>query len=1051
MAKGHKKVIRRSLTPQEWLRLRVNEIERWRVIASHPTRRWQVRQSRYIAPGQYEPLGKWAPVAEGDLFGEPDGTFFFRSRLRVPKAMAGQAVWLELATPTEVLVRLDGRIVNGFDPNRSRMPLLAKAEGGETFACELEVYVRSAPDDMRVHDGPGWGCVQPFRAPRLLVPDDAVEQFLYDVHVAFEVALCEDVDEDVREFLLHHLDAGLKLLDRDTTDRAAYHRGVRRAKAYLKEHIYEAEGLGGAGRLALVGHSHVDVAYHWSVRQGVRKNARTAAVQLALMEEYPDFRYCHSQPYLYEQLKAHYPDLFERVKEKVQSGQWELVGGMYVEPDCNVPSAESLIRQCLYGQLFYLREFGTTVDTCWLPDVFGNSWVMPQILAKSGIRYFISNKMSTWNDTNRFPHTNFRWRGVDGTEVLASVPASHFNCWLAPDQLLANWEGFQEKVEVGESMNMYGFGDGGGGATREILEAIRRMEHFPGLPRTRAVTGKQYLDEAFAEPEKLDVWDGELYLEMHRGVTTTKGLLKKLNRRCETAAREAELWSVLAAQFGYTVDKDALDAAWKQVLVNQFHDILPGSHTTTVGHEAELTYLQALAAFTDIKRHALDAIAMQVDTTLLEGQPIIVFNPHGWAHTGKVDVLVAGDGPARIVKSDGEGIPCQCVDGVLHFIATDVPPVGYDTYFLQEREPEPVEPLKATPRLLENDFFRIRLNRNGEITSLFDKDWNREAIPKGADANRLQLFEDKPGVYDAWDIVPMYRDKEYKLPPATSVEVVETGPVRAGLRVERTFLDSRLVQHIWIYRGMGRIDFETWVDWRERNKLLKVAFPVDVLSRRATFDLGYGCIERPTHRNTSWDKAKFEVCGHRWADLSEPEFGVSVLNDCKYGWDVEDNVIRLSLLRGSIRPDPDSDLGEHTFTYSLYPHPNTCHDTYTAEAACELNAPLSAIVTTDRHGGDEPETRSFVAADRYGVHIGALKPAEDGDGVILRLAEQHGVQCDFAVTFDRPIDSAEACDLLERKTADVKTKGNELRTALAPFEIKTFRIRFDEPKTGASG
>jgi len=1050
MAKGHKKVIRRSLTPEEWLRLRFNEVAGWREIASAPTGEWRIREARYDGPGRYRWLSRWRRIREGEPWGSPDGTFLFRGAIRIPPQLRGLPVLLELATPTEMLVRIDGKLVNGIDPNRSQVPLVRRARGGEALALELEAYVRSAPDDMRITGAVSWGCTQTWRAPRLVCPDRVIEEFLYDFQVALDVALCPQVDEDVRACLLGELDATLKLLDRDTRDRAAYRRSAAKARDHLRRNVYEAKGLAGQGALALVGHSHVDIAYHWRVRQGIRKNARTTVVQLALMDEYPEFLYCHTQPYVYEMLKEHYPELFERVKKKVRSGQWELVGATYVEPDCNVPSGESLIRQCLLGKLFYLREFGVDVDTVWLPDVFGNSWLMPQILARSGIRYFVSNKMSTWNDTNEFPHTNFIWRGVDGTDVFACVPASHFISWLAPDQLLANWAGFKEKAEVGESMNMYGFGDGGGGATREMLETVRRIRHFPGLPRTRLVTGKGYLDEAFAHPERLEVWDDELYLEMHRGTTTTKSELKLLNRRCELTAREAELWSVLAEPHGFKIPGDKLAAAWKQVLVNQFHDILPGSHTSPVGKEAEESYEEALDSFREAKYAALGEISEQAAADEQPGRPLVVFNSLPWPHTGQLSSLLTAKEPVRLVDAEGRGVPSQVAtmfgDRVwfLCFTATDVPPCGYNVYYIQPREGQaPAEPkhtLRASPRALENRFFRIRLNARGEITSLLDKRCGREVIPKGERANRLQLFEDKPGNYDAWDIVRTYRDKEWKLPPADSIVVAETGPVRAGLIVTRRFFDSTLKQAIAIYEDVPRIDFHNEVDWRERNKLLKVAFPVDVLARRATFDLSYGSITRPTHRNTSWDQAKFEVCGHKWADLSEAGYGVSVLNDSKYGWDVEGNVIRLSLLRGSIRPDPDSDLGEHGFTYSLFPHQGSWQDAGTVREAYELNSPLIAVAAP-RHSGELPPRHSFLSVDAPNIHVGALKPAEDGDGCILRLVEQHGGRGEAAVRLHREIASVEECDLLERPERKVRTGRRSFRAHLRPFEIKTFRLR----------
>ena len=1044
MARGHKDVVRRSLSPEEWVRIRVSEIAAWREVASAPTGTWQIHEAAYHGPGEYEMRGPWRRIEPEDLFGRPDGTFFFRGRVRIPKALAGLPVELVFPTTLEALVRLDGRLVDAFDANRSRIPLTRRAKPGRAWDALFECYIRSAPDDMRIRTGPGWGCTQPWRPPTLGSYDDAVEQFLYDITVPQEVAACPGVHEDVREYLAHHLDEALKLVDRGAPDRKALHASLRAARAYLQKHVYAAEHLAAPGRIALVGHSHVDVAYHWRVRQGIRKNARTTVVQLALMDRHPNLLYCHSQPYLYEQLKAHHPAAYRRVKRRIRTGQWEVVGGLYVECDCNVPSGESFIRQFLLGKRFLQREFGLDVDTCWLPDVFGNSWIMPQILRKSGVRYFVSNKMSTWNDTNRFPHTNFLWRGVDGSEVAACVPSTHFNSWLEPGQVLANWEDFAEKIEVGESMQMIGFGDGGGGLTRDIVEHARRLRAFPGLPRTRWVTARAYLEEAFADPEKLAVWDGELYLEMHRGVTTTKADLKRLNRRCELAAREAEAYAALAGRFGARPPKARLTAAWKKVLVNQFHDILPGSHTQPVGREAVETYERALGEFEAVKTEALATLASHVTTNQGQGTPFVVFNALGWARDGAVALPLPDGRPRVAVDSAGRALPSQRVrtpegeDRLLVAVA-GVPSVGHDVLHVSEGVAASAENLHATARGLENAFFRVRLTPDGEIARLVDKRIGRNVLPRGERANELQLFEDKPGVYDAWDIVRHFEDKRIPLPAAESVEPVEAGCVRAGVEVRRALGAGRLVQRIWLWRHVPRIDFETWIDWRERNRLLKVAFPVDVLAREATFDLSYGSIRRPTHRNTSWDQAKFEVPCHKWIDLSETGYGVALLNDSKYGCDVKGNVLRLSLLRGSIRPDPDSDLGPHRFTYSLLPHVGSWQEAGVARAAYELNCSLTAV-RTSRRAGTLPARASMVRVEGDGVHLGALNPAEDGGATVVRLVELRGGRGRAKVTFDRPVARVDECDLLERPLRRVRSARRGFATDMTPFEIKSFLV-----------
>ncbi|HOX40441.1 MAG TPA: glycoside hydrolase family 38 C-terminal domain-containing protein [Candidatus Brocadiia bacterium] len=1052
MAQGHRKVVRRSLNRDEWIRIRLAEVEHWRRAISAPVGGWEAREADYKAPGRYEMLSDWRRIAPGEEWGSPDGTFFFRTRVVVPREFKGRRTEIELITSTEMLARVNGALVNAFDPNRSRVPLLERAKGGEEFDIELEAYVRSAPDDGRVTAFGGYGCVQTWRDPELVSYEEAFEKFLMDFEVPLDVAQAELADEDAREFLYRHLDETLKLLDRETGSRKEFLRSVLKAGEYLAKNVYEAGVLPSPGKLALVGHAHVDVAYHWRVRQGIRKNARTAVVQLALMDEYPEAKYCHTQPYVYEEMKEHYPELFSRIKQKVRSGQWELVGGMYVEPDCNVPSGESLVRQCMIGKLFYLREFGVDVDTCWLPDVFGNSWIMPQILARSGIKYFVSNKMSTWNDTNRFPHTNFIWKGVDGTEVASCVPASHFISWLSADQLLANWQGFQEKTEVGESMNMYGFGDGGGGLTREMLEKARRIRRFPGLPETRQIGGKQYLDEAFANRDTLGVWDDELYLEMHRGTSTTKGALKRLNRKCEIAARDAEVFSVIASRFGAPAPRERLAVAWKRILVNQFHDILPGSHTTPVGREAEETYRASLSELETLSADALKAIASNVAPMSKDGSDWIIFNSLGWVRRDVVRIPVDGGKEWVVEDSAGREIPCQLIrDGArqeLIFASHEVPPVGYSTVRVREGKARATSrTLKATRTTIENELFRVKLNKHAEIVSLLDKRSGREVIAQDACANMFQLFEDKPGVYEAWDVVESFKDRQWNIRAAKNIRVIESGPVCAAIRFEKEFLNSHLVQTIRVYSGVPRVDFITSVDWREHNKLLKVAFPVSVLARRATYDLSYGAITRPTHVNTSWDRAKFEVCAHQWADLSEGNYGVSLLNDCKYGHDIRGNVMRLSLLRGPIRPDPDSDQGQHEFVYSLYPHTGSWQSALTPRIAHNLNSPLvsvpvSAIANVSPHAKALPAEHSFVHLDATGAHVSALKPAEDGKGCVLRLVELHGGREDVTICFDRKLNSVWESDLLERPEKKVLHEGNSFRIHMLPFQIRTLRIRF---------
>lgn len=672
-----------------------------------------------------------------------------------------------------------------------------------------------------------------------------------------------------------------------------------------------------------------------------------------------------------------------------------------MEADTNITGGESLIRQFLYGKRFIKEEFGLETSVVWLPDVFGYSWALPQIIKKSGMRYFMTIKLS-WNQFNRFPYDTFQWRGIDGTEVLAhfisaperTTPGTSsetsptgqylirytYNGLLCPRVVKGSWDNYQQKEINDELLLAFGWGDGGGGPTKEMLEAARAMENLPGLPRVELGTAESYFArlEKRLEGKNVPVWDGELYLEYHRGTYTSQGHNKRANRKAEVLYHNAEWLSAVRSLLTGDHPSAELREGWELILLNQFHDILPGSSIHEVYEDSRKDYERIRGIGEKALNDAQEAIVRYVagmgagDQGSREG--VVVFNPISWERSDLVELLWPERWQGRVfVDEDGQVMPLQIVerDGVKTALleARGVPLLGYKVFFLAERDGKSQrgagedvaeaaakdaaqDDIIVTPEHLENRFYRIRLNRRGQVVSLYDKRSGREVLARGARANVFQVFEDKPLAFDAWDIDIYYQEKMREIEDLVDAKVEEAGRLRGTLSLKWRFFDSTIAQRIVLYGHSPRIDFQTVIDWHERQTLLKVAFPVNVRATKVTYDIQFGNIERPRHWNTSWDLARFEFVGHKWVDLSEGNYGVALLNDCKYGHDVKDNVLRLTLVKSAVSPDPEADKGEHVFTYSLLPHEGGWREGDVAREAYALNSPLLSRELSSELGGE---------------------------------------------------------------------------------------------------
>ena len=1036
---AHEKVVRRSMSMSQWARLMFEQVEHLTLADSAVTQDWRVRMGQY-APEAYTWDGPETAIADGELWGRPDGAAVFHGRAVIPQSMAGKKVWLHMNVAAEVIVHINGKMADGLDPNRKRIVLCENAKPGTAYELMLEAYSRSKPDDERnASTRQIRGCVQQFNIPRMVVVNEEAVAVAHDLQILYEAAFNETIGEDVRQRLERSVREVCKLMPPFESSDAQLAASLPRVGQYLAENVYNGAGpFGQTGKLACVAHSHLDVAYHWRVVQSVQKNARTCLIQLRLMDRHPEFLYAHSQSWCYETLEKHYPQLFKEVQQRVAEGRWEIVGGLYVEPDCNVISAESLSRQIMYAKRYFLEKFGREIDNCWLPDVFGNSAIMPQILKAGGIDYFVSNKMSTWNDTNRFPHNNFMWKGIDGSEIAACVPPVHFITWMAPDQVVSSWESFQDKDVVDESLHMYGYGDGGSGATDEMIEHYRRLLKLPGMPQLRMTTGQEYLHSAFGDTSKLGTWDGELYLEMHRGTFTTKGALKLANRQGEFQAFETEALCTMAALAGASYPLDQITSAWKKLLVNQFHDIIPGSHTAAVAVDALDDYAAMRGEFDSAAGAALDALAPAAGADQLA-----VFNPFSFARDSMavVDAPI-GDATAG-VDASGASYPLQqqAVAGGDHRVVVKtgpVAPLAMKNLKLVKSQPVWASGCSASASTLESPFFTLRFDDAGSLVSIFDKKRSRETLPAGQAGNQWQLFEDRPGMYNAWDLLDRYEDHPISIDGWAKIEVVEQGPISAAIRLTRQFSASKAQQVIRVWADIPRVDFETYVDWRETERLLKVAFPTAVHAKHYETDTSAGVMERPNHRNTPWEEARFEVCCHKWVRLGEGLFGVSLVNDSKYGCDVKGNVMRLSLLRAPIRPDRESDKGEHRFTYSIFTDGGDWRRDGLVEAAYDLNWPMAARLGRAALAPGQ----SILTIDTPSLHVQAVKLAEDGSGdVIVRLIELYGSHGSASVQPSFAAKAAGLCDLLERQTQPATLKDGAVKLNYRPYELMTLRFK----------
>ena len=966
-----------------------------------------------------------------------DRHYWFRTTYTVPEELDGKSIWIRVSSQIDewddgrnpqFIVFVNGEVYQGIDMNHRECLITRSGKAGETLTIDLQAYTGIMHEEFALRT-------------QIEEIDAEIEKLYYDLWVPLAAFSRMEADDKNRKDIEYVLNETINLLDLRTPYSEDFYRSMREASAYIRKALYE-DMAGYEDVIATcIGHTHIDVAWWWTVAQTREKVGRSFATVLKLMDEYPNYKFMSSQPQLYAFLRERYPELYEKAKQRIKEKRWEPEGGMWVEADCNLTSGESLVRQFMHGKRFFKEEFGVDNRILWLPDVFGYSGALPQIMKKCGIDYFMTTKLA-WNQFNKVPYDTMMWRGIDGTEVLThlittlgvSQPIKDYfttyNGMLHPDAIMGGWMRYQNKDINNDILVSYGYGDGGGGPTREMLETSIRMEKgIKGIPKVRQEFSRTYfeeLEERVKGDRRLPVWEGEFYFEYHRGTYTSMARNKRSNRKAELGLMDLELLSVLAqAQAAYPAEE--LDRMWKKVLINQFHDILPGSaiHEVYEVTKEEYAALQKeIKALEEERLHALVG----------DGEGITIFNTTGHDRS---DIVELGEIHAEALK-DAEGViyPVQkTAEGAVVYVE-HLPSKGYKTFAAVSSEIEQKTPfVLVDDHTLETPFYTIHLDAEGRFDRIYDKENDREVLQDGKKGNQFRMYEDKPMCFDNWDVDIYYTEKYWDVNDVISMEWTECGPVRATLEMERKESNSVIRQKIHFYADSRRIEFETYVDWKEHQTLLKVHFPVNVHTDEATFDVQFGNLTRKVHTNTSWDKARFESCGQKWIDLSEGHYGVSMLNDCKYGHSVKDSDMALTLIKSGIEPNPVADQEEHYFTYAIYPHAEKWQEAKTVEQAYDLNQPAIAVA-----GGKPGSLLSKASVDRSNVVLETIKCAESGHGIIIRMYESENALTKTNLVVEGNYNKAFVCNLLEEEEAELELKDGVVCVQLKPYEVVTVKL-----------
>ncbi len=988
---------------------------------------------------------RWHAINEGERWGGPFQTMWLKTHFHVPEEFAGRTLaLLSGINAFECMVFINGEPTGLFNKdgdelggNHSISIITKNAQEDSEYEIAIECYAGTPCLGTFPYDHYGQSemddqdFVHTFQFLKVCAIREDVSEFLFNLRTINQLVEVLDKKNGRYGELLAALIETFSEVCQYPVDvpEATWRQAMQKANAVLAKALSVKNGSQ-SGYVGLVGHSHMDTAWLWTVEETKRKCARTYANALSLMDIYPDYTFIQSSALHSSWMRDYYPAIFAKMKTRVAEGRYEPNGAVWVECDCNITGGEALIRQFLFGQLFTQEAFDYTSDTFWLPDTFGYNMAIPQIMKGTDVKYFLTTKME-WNESNKFPYDSFVWRGMDGSEILVHLNRSHV--WPDVKTIVSNFNDLSDKHVNRSKLVSYGFGDGGGGPQYQMLEMSKRIADLNGCPVTEHTSVSKFMQKLEGIQDELPVWDGELYLELHRGTLTMMHNIKRSNRKAEVAIRELEMLSVFAhLEAGYEIDRERLKSWWKILLKNQFHDILPGTCIPEVNEEVIPQNYRLVDEVNDCCREILSEISG-------DQQAVTFFNSLSWPRNDQVVIVYDGDvedtSTQRIIDVSGRSLLA---------VSVELPAMAAKSYSLSDSakqssfSSETDKPFCFHDNVLDTPFATITFDQNGAISSYFDKGSDRELRrPDGAPLNTFYMAEDVPFIYDNWDIDS---DITLKMQPRMNLEsrrIICDGPLQ--LRVESRYAigeKSQVKQHMVFYSNTPRIDFETEIEWHERHQLLKVGFDVNILSPVIRNEIQFGYAERPTHSNTSWDAAKNEVCNHKWTDISENRFGIAILNDCKYGISCDRSDIRLTLLKSGCRPDPSCDEGTHYFTYSMLPHEGCFDAENVVRSAYELNIhPTYAF-------GTVKTTHPICRVNAPNIIVETVKPSEHSDGYVIRLYEcERSANPRVQIALGHDPREVFETNMLEKPTKKLTLRDSVVEVSFRAFEIKTLLVK----------
>ncbi len=973
--------------------------------------------------------GDYREIVQGERWGSAWDSAWIHLTGNVPQSWKGRKVVAHLDFNSEAAwFDADGTPLYGltkgsvfiYNFSKDILPLFDCADGGE----DVELWIEAAATHIfgiEMDQDPSRACPRRhghyegrINAIELAVFDEESYQFMHDLDILVSIMNSQEKNSPRRRKIIAGVNQALDVYGecRDNVQAA------RRQLAPLLNQPANASDL----TACAVGHAHIDTGWLWPVSEAIRKCGRTYANQLALMDKYPNYIFGASQPQHYQFVKEHYPLLFKKIAQRVKEGRWELQGAMWVEADCNIISGESMVRQFVHGKNFYMDEFGFDVKNLWLPDVFGYSANLPQIMKRSGVDFFLTQKLS-WSQFNEHPFDSFNWQGIDGSQVLVHFPPeADYNAVMLPEQLKKGQDNFKENHICDQFLSLFGVGNGGGGPKEEHIERALRCRNIEGSPKVSFCRADDFFSRLSQQADQLNTWVGELYLELHRGTLTTQAAIKRGNRELEIELHAVEALASCSNLADYP--REQLNDIWQILLINQFHDILPGSSIKKVYDVTKQQYAEAI----ETCRQLLNASAAKLFTP--DPDKLVLFNPLSTSVTRSMTLPDTWHG-RQVTTTGGELITTQ-LEKDHTVILLELPPYSFTTIHRGVALTTKKETVKSDELVLENSFIRYRFAHNGLLLEAFDKESQRAIISQERPGNCLALYIDLPVEWDAWDVDIPYADQI----PATATGNafrLENGPVRQGIEFNLTIGQSNIRQLVYLERNSKRLEFVTEVDWQEYHKMLRVSFPVLINAVEALFDIQYGYVKRPIHTNTSWDMARFEVVAHRWADISDPDYGVALMNDCKYGYRVEPGLLDLNLLRAPGYPDPEADVGLHKFTYALLPHIGTLEQSSVKSEAAQLNVPPYCFP------GYQAKITPPLTIQSENVSLEVIKMAEKEQCRVIRLVENAGKTSTAELSFARPVKLIET-NLLEWDELCDYGEVKQLTLKCPPFSIRTFKM-----------